>query len=147
MNANSLMAVIEPLLSLHRLRYIVLDFSPFVLQLSSDDILALSKAWPAVEELVIDVATAQSGRAGFESILHFARRCPCLQVLHLPVMVIEPGAFEGLEYSAEPHPLRDLDIEEVVFPPGMDFSREKMDFIQRVFPNVAVASATHPIAF
>nr|VWP01138.1 Glucose transporter rco-3 [Ganoderma boninense] len=140
------MTVVEPLLSLHLLRHIVLGFDSFILQLSSDDVLSLSESWPAVEELHIDVATPKSGRAGFESLLHFAHRCPRLRVVRLPVMDVTPGTFEELEYPAEPHPLRDLGIKEVVFPLGMDFSREKTGFIRRVFPNVAPAApATFPI--
>ena len=100
-----------------------------------------------LEELRVDITAVDSGRAGFESIVHFARCCPRLRVLRLPTMDLAIGAFqrEGLEYPVEPHPLRDLDVKEVVFPREADLSYEMAEFIQRVFPNTAVPFVNHPI--
>ncbi|KAM5540973.1 hypothetical protein V8D89_005284 [Ganoderma adspersum] len=131
-----LMAIVEPLLSLRGLRDITLHFSA-CLRLASDDLRMLAEAWPDVKELRVDVETVVGGRSGFESVLHFARRCPHLRVLRLPAMDLAHGAFEGLEYPASSHPLRYLHVTKVVFPHGADLSREMVVFVQRVFPNAA----------
>ena len=144
---GALMAIVEPLLSLRGLRHITLDFQPFILRLASDDLRRLAEAWMNLEELRVDITAVDSGRAGFESIVHFARCCPRLRVLRLPTMDLAIGAFqrEGLEYPVEPHPLRDLDVKEVVFPREADLSYEMAEFIQRVFPNTAIPFVNHPI--
>ncbi|KAI1787414.1 hypothetical protein LXA43DRAFT_713039 [Ganoderma leucocontextum] len=141
----ALMAIIEPLLSLSRLRHVSLSFPIFLLRLASDDVHRLSEAWPDIEDLRIDIATVDRGRAGLESTVHFAHRCPRLRALRLPAMDLAVDAFEGLEYPAEPHLLRDLNVTEVLFPREADLSREIMaTFIQRVFPNAVVPFAKRP---
>ena len=135
-------AIVEPLWSLRGLREITLHFSA-CLQVTSDDLRMLSEAWPDVEELRIDVETVAGARAGFESILHFARGCPRLRVLRLPVMELPPGAFEGLEYPAPSHPLRDLDVAKVVFQHDAGLLQEMAVFVQRVFPNAAERFVKH----
>ena len=130
------MTIVEPLLSLRGLRDITLCFSAHF-RLASDDLRMLSEAWPGVEQLRIEVATVEGACAGFESILHFARRCPRLRTLRLPAMDLAPGAFEGLEYPVSPHLLRDLDVAKVAFLHGADLSDEMAAFVQRVFPNAA----------
>ncbi|KAM5540962.1 hypothetical protein V8D89_005273 [Ganoderma adspersum] len=142
---GALMAAVEPLLALRRLRHLTLDLQLFIFRVTSDDVRRFAEAWPDAEELLIDSATADGGRAGFESVLHFARRCPCLRALRLPAMDLAVGAFEGLEYPNEPHVLRDLDVKEVVFPREADLSGEMTAFIQRVFPNTAVPFTQHLI--
>lgn len=144
---GSLIAVVEPLLVLHRLRHITLDFHLFVLRLASDEVRRLAEAWPDVEELLVDIATVDGGRAGLESTIHFARCCPHLLVLHLPAMDLVVGVFrrEGLEYPPGPHLLQDLDVKEVMFPRDAYLSHEMVEFIQRVFPRAVVPSIKHPI--
>ncbi len=80
-----LTAIDEHLLSL-RCLHITLNFQRSILQLAFDDVSMLSEAWPAVEELLIDVATVDGGSAGLESIIHFACCCPRLCVLRLSAM-------------------------------------------------------------
>ncbi|PIL25750.1 hypothetical protein GSI_11500 [Ganoderma sinense ZZ0214-1] len=142
---GAFISTIEPLLSLRRLGHLTLDFRLFILHLASDDVRKMAEAWPDVEEPVIEAASADGVRAGFESIVHFARGCPRLRALRLPAMDLAAGAFAGLEYPKEPHALRDLDVAEVVFPREADLSGEMTGFIQRVFPKAAVPFAQHPI--
>ncbi|KAI1787419.1 hypothetical protein LXA43DRAFT_713507 [Ganoderma leucocontextum] len=142
---GALMAIVEPLLALRGLRHITLNFRLFILRLAPDDMRTLADAWPNIEELLIEVATVDGGRAGFESIIHFARRCPLLRALRLPAMDLAADAFERVEYPAEPHLLRDLDVAEVLFPCEADLSREMTTFIQRVFPNAAIPFVKPPI--
>ena len=142
---GTLMGAIESLLALRSLRHLTLDLQLFSFRVTSDDIRRFAEAWPEAEELLIDATTADGGRAGFESVLHFARRCPRLRQLRLPALDIAVGAFEGLEYPKEPHALRDLDVKEVVFSREADLEDEMTAFIQRVFPNAALPFAQHPI--
>ena len=143
---GALGAILEPLLALRHLRHVTLNFKDFTFHIASDDMRRLAEAWPGVEELRIAVATVDGGRAGFESVVHFARRCPHLQVLHLPAMYLAVDAFDELEYPAEPHPLQDLDVKEVVFPQGADLLGEMASFVQRVFPKAVVPFIKHSIA-
>ena len=134
-----------PLLRMHDLRSFTLLFSDFVFSISSATIEAFAHAWPNAEEIHIDTSTDDGRRAGFESIVHFALHCPRLRSLRLPTMELSVDALESVEYPEQPHPLRDLEIAEVVFPRGADLSREMSAFIERMFPGAAIPFVDHPI--
>ncbi|RPD77307.1 hypothetical protein L226DRAFT_533305 [Lentinus tigrinus ALCF2SS1-7] len=133
--AGALCAVIEPLHELHELRDATLHFHGFCFAYSSSDIQSLAESWPSLESFHLEFVTLEQRRAGFESLLHFARNCPRLRALRLPDMELTKDAFDEIAYPKKPHPLRELNVARVTFPEGNDLSWEMIQLAQRVFPH------------
>ena len=145
---GTLSAMVEPLLSLHNLRDVSLVFQSFLFPYSSSDMQSFAEAWPNLETLRLEFSTQEQHRAGFESLVHFARKCPRLRALHLPEMDLAQDTLETVEYpeGQQPHPLRELDVVHVSFAGGVDLSSEMSQFSQKVFPYAATPqAAAHPI--
>ncbi|TFK79380.1 hypothetical protein K466DRAFT_606186 [Polyporus arcularius HHB13444] len=145
---SSLSFIVHPLLALHELRDVSLLLDGFIFPYSSSDIQSFAESWPNLESFRLEFVTQEEERAGFESLVHFARNCPLLRALHLPEMELTRDALEGVAYpeGQHPHPLRELDVAQVAFPGGLDLSHEVIRFTQRVFPRAATPLAeAHPI--
>ena len=146
---GTLMSMVEPLLSLHALRDVRLRFRIYLFDYTSADIRAFAEAWRDLETFQLEMVTREGPgcRAGFESVVHFAHNCPRLRGLHLPEMQfdLDREGLEGVVYPERAHPLREMDVAQVVFPKDMDLSAEMTEFVRRVFPFAAVPLVEHPI--
>ena len=134
-----LRSIIGPLLSLHVLRSVSLCIEGYTVFYSSEDVRALSEAWPLLEELRLDFSVGSSPCAEIESLAHFARNCPRLRALSLPAMNVVDLLLAAASAPVTPHTnLHEITIQ-VVNLEGMDeveLIAEVWQFIARLFPKV-----------
>ncbi|OCH92363.1 hypothetical protein OBBRIDRAFT_886301, partial [Obba rivulosa] len=79
---RSVLDVITPLLKLHDLRSVDLDFPFWRLTLCDEDVRAIGEAWPQLEQLRIDGSMRNS--PSIDSLVCIATLCPMLTILTLP---------------------------------------------------------------
>ena len=163
-----LLDLVRPLLALAALRHLSLTFpSYFDIMCTEADLRAIAEAFTSLEAFHLEIPYYESRdpwleftngplpvpterpRGGpFVGLVHFARSCPRLRVLHLPAMEMEMVAVaeEGLLDSAlavvgdeeQPHGLRTLVIPKVLLPPGRtDLVGRVSEVVGTAFPLVA----------
>ncbi len=153
--------LVQPLLSLSTLRSLSFTLpSYFDLACTAADLRDVSKSLRILEAFHLSVpyysshysrrgapvppeAPPERPRGGpLDSLVHFARNCPRLRLLHLPAMEMTEetlAALEDHDYGIhEPHTLRTLVIPKVLLPPGREDLVGKVSEVVRViFPLVA----------
>ncbi|KAM5530656.1 hypothetical protein V8D89_015677 [Ganoderma adspersum] len=143
--------IVGPLLSLSALRHLSLWLPGyFDLECTAADLRAVAESFPAIETLHLRILSHSYGtpregaperpRGGpLEALVHFARNCPRLRLLHLPAMEMAEGSPPLPELGDfEPHALQTLIIPKVLVPPGrVDLAGKVSEIVQGVFPLAA----------
>ncbi|KAM5530655.1 hypothetical protein V8D89_015676 [Ganoderma adspersum] len=164
--AASLLDIVHPLLALSALRHLALGFpSYFDIVCTEADLRAVAEAFPALEAFHLRVwlyfgfafqndsddsdddrddrgDAPERPRGGpLDALVHFARNCPRLRLLHLPAMEMAEGALASLgnkQPPSESHGLRTFIIPRVMLPPGRaDLAGRVLEVVREVFPLAA----------
>ena len=156
--AASLLDIVHPLLALSALRSLELGFpSYFDIVCTEADLRAVAEAFPALEAFHLrvwpyfgfairndeDEDTPEPPRGGpLAALVHFARNCPRLRLLHLPAMEMAEKPLASLgdcdRQGCEPHGLRTLVVPRVLLPPGRaEFAGRMAEVVRGAFPLVA----------
>ncbi|KAI0730940.1 hypothetical protein C8Q76DRAFT_690897 [Earliella scabrosa] len=148
-------ALVEPLLAtpprLEALQDVWLEFRGYKLGYTSSVLRAMAAAWPALTALTVRSDVLEGRCAGLECLVDFARNCPGLRTLELPVLAYDAeGAARALslsEYACGPgparaHALRQLSVGRVAdaFPPDSmprwNKLKEAESFVRTVFASL-----------
>ena len=152
----SLLDIVRPLLTLRGLRTLTLSLPNYLdVHSSSEDLQAMSEAWPNLEALHVTIwdyftlkglpehpgAGGRRARGGpFAALAHFARNCPRLRMLHLPPLdATQLGVDDALQ-SDYAHSLGRLFISKlkVEAEGNSEHSTERVtEFVRSVFPVAA----------
>lgn len=155
---GTLLDLTHPLLSLSALRDLSLNIpSYFDLTCTASCLCAVSEAFPVLEALHLNIyyrATSyktdppvpgpkRPPGGPLDALVHFARNCPRLRLLHLPAMElveaeaeVEMVPMDSEDRRGEPaHGLRTLVIPEVLLPPcRADLASKVSEVVQVFFP-------------
>ena len=141
--------VVHPLLSLSALRHFSLQLPGyFDFECRASDLRAVAEAFPAIETLHVRISPHGYGtprkrapeppRGGpLHALVHFARNCPRLRLLHLPAMKLADGSLPDLGDS-ELHGLQTLIIPKVMIPRAQSrLAGKASEVVKSVFPLAA----------
>ncbi|PIL25792.1 hypothetical protein GSI_11542 [Ganoderma sinense ZZ0214-1] len=146
--------LVAPLLSHRAMRRFSMSFWGPIVPYSPDDFRAMAQAWPDLETFHLgDECDEHYGwterYADLESIAAFARHCPRLRSLRLPVVLFDSSSGFAGEWACrppKPHWLRELSVDSVVRSvapgEGEDCSREDMGKLFRGLMEMVFRSAT-----
>ncbi|PIL25776.1 hypothetical protein GSI_11526 [Ganoderma sinense ZZ0214-1] len=121
-----LTSLVAPLLSHRAMRHFSVSFWGPIVPCSPDDFCAMAQAWPDLETFYLgdewDKHYGWAERyADLESIAAFARHCPRLRSLCLPVVLFDSSSSSSSAFASEwtcrppaPHWLRELSLDRVV---------------------------------
>ena len=166
-----LLDLVHPLLALAALRHLSLTFpSYFDIMCTEADLRAIAEAFTSLEAFHLEIPYYESRdpwleftngplpvpterpRGGpFVGLVHFARSCPRLRVLHLPAMEMvaatEEGSLGGAgvgdeewqsPHDPEQHGLQTLVLPKVLLPPGRaDLAGKVSEVVGTAFPLAA----------
>ncbi len=159
-----LLGIIRPLLTLHGLRTLTLILPNYLdINSSSEDLLAMSEAWPGLEALHLELwdyftqkgiplppGAEERPRGGpFAAIAYFARNCPRLRTLHLPPMdATQLGVGEAQPHA---HGLQSLVVPQLRVKAELEGDSGQStewiaDFVGSVLPMTAWAFRTEQVA-
>ena len=134
----TLFQCIQPLLGLHRLHDVSIDFSGFLLSPPSE-LRPLAEAWPALERLSLSFKSAECYPDFGATLLALAENCPCLKSLRLPVMSYDEWAIKRATSHCAMRPtahlLRELYVQQVLnIPKGRPFMYSPEMLVGMLFP-------------
>ncbi|KAL6306482.1 hypothetical protein BKA93DRAFT_142945 [Sparassis latifolia] len=137
-DSEELAPLVQPLTAMHTLEHIKLRCNKKLVW-GDEDFIALAAAWPKAKEVSLlffagleDIETPVLPRV----LLEFARLCPNLETLELPVVDFRSHSLPLLEKRPAPHGLRTLYISNVTNRLIQD-PFQVARFLDSVFPNLA----------
>ncbi|KAH9913198.1 hypothetical protein B0H21DRAFT_396450 [Amylocystis lapponica] len=128
---------LQPLLQLQRMKSFELSITDALVSMLDQDISAMAKAWPEIENLTLNCDFAPQSPPSIYSLAAFAHHCPNLGKLHFTSLTsTKHPPSEFMTIKALSHPLRQL-----TFWFDYGFAGSPMEiagFIDHIFPDVEV---------